>query len=399
MLIRTVSFAKEALNIAVCNLYPDLELTSPVYFNDCTSCHAPPSRQIDTGNTIEASFGIGPKHDSSKGALLYRLQRKHNNGTGNQPNTSTAPMDNTTTNIYLLAIWDIRWYRYGFYVCLLECDSDFTWDEDKLWILHKKCRVFIHHHYESNINTWLMHGSEVMKTKLDVTYGSDYKLNIIISKGARKHKVMRPMKIDPKALLSSSMSDESMYDDSPYIQPSVKLNIYNQCLNIDLVSPTYFISRELECYKPPDYKICSGCITRFAFMITWNRNPHGVLIYKLQKKQTHEYSNISEDTSSAVHLLVVWRIEHNKPFVDVLLVDMAKKSDWNEYYLMGLYRKNSNRFRLCHGSSTELWSLNDNVALMTTSEIIDEDRIVNIIISEVEKYHSARTPIHIDLER
>jgi hypothetical protein len=70
-----------------------------------------------------------------KGALLYRLQRKHADKTGNQPNNSTASIKNTTANIYLLVICNTGWGYYGFYVYLIECASDFIWDKDKLWLL------------------------------------------------------------------------------------------------------------------------------------------------------------------------------------------------------------------------------------------------------------------------
>jgi hypothetical protein len=75
--MHNISFDKEELNITIRNLYPGLELTSPVYFSTNTMYCVPPSRQIGTRNTTEARFGIDSKWKGFKCALLYKLQRKN----------------------------------------------------------------------------------------------------------------------------------------------------------------------------------------------------------------------------------------------------------------------------------------------------------------------------------
>jgi hypothetical protein len=389
------------LNITVRNLYPDLELISPVYFSDCTACHVSPKQRVDTGNTMETSFGIGLKQKYLKGALLYKLQRKYVDRTDNQLGSNMVSNKGTTTNMYLLVVWNDGCDSYGFYVYLIECPIDFTWDEDRLWILYKEYKEKFHENYRSNINTWLMNGGALMRTKLDVTYGSDYKLDIIISEGAWEHKMLKPMKIDPKTLvLSLSILDMPIYVAESRIPPSFKLNIHNQCLNIDLVSPTYFTDDGLECHRPPSYKVCTGETMRSGFMSEVDNQFNAALIYRLQKKLPHESSEISKNTSSAAHLLVFWRVTRsNELYTDVLVVEHDKRFVWNENDLEDLHIKNIDPSRLHSDSVTEMWSLNDNVALMTTSEVMNEDLIVDITISEVEKCHSTRTPIDIDLKR
>jgi hypothetical protein len=190
----TVSFAKETLNITICNLYPDIELTSLVYFSDCTACHVSPDQQIDTDSTMVASFGIGSEQYYFKGALLYKLQRKH---------SSRVSIKETAASMYLLVVWDIGWYVYGFYVRLIECTNDFTWDENKLWALHDQYKYEFRKTYKDSIITWLMNDSTLMKTKFDVIYGSDYKLDIIISEGTLKHDTKEPIQFDLKRLVLS----------------------------------------------------------------------------------------------------------------------------------------------------------------------------------------------------
>jgi hypothetical protein len=202
ILMYTVSFDKKALNITIRNLYPDLELTSPVYFSNGTTCHISPNQQADPANTVEASFGIDPKQYYFKGALLYKLQKKHTTRTDNRSSSSTASIKDTATNIHLLVVWSVDNNHYNRHVCLIECADDFIWDEDKLWALY---RVYDDEQFcelcESNMITWLIHDNTVMKTRFDMTYESNYKLDIVISGGNGKYNMKRPMKIDTKRLV------------------------------------------------------------------------------------------------------------------------------------------------------------------------------------------------------
>jgi hypothetical protein len=123
------------------------------------------------------------------------------------------------------------------------------------------------------------------------------------------------------------------------------------------------------------------------------------LIYRLQKKQIYESAEISENTSSVVHFLVVWGISKSTQlYADVLLVE-HEGFDWDKDDLEALYRKNNSRFRLRSDSAAETWLLDDNIALIIAFEIMNEDRILNIAIFEVKRNDNTRTPAHIDLER
>jgi hypothetical protein len=192
-----------------------------------------------------------------------------------------------------------------------------------------------------------------------------------------------------------------MYAVSLWVPPSFKLNIHNQCLNVNLVYPIYITGSNLECHRPPNCKVYAGDTTRSGFIINSRfRESYGALIYKLQKRRPHKSSEISKDTLNAVHLLVFWKFSKlNELYADILMVEHDKRFIWNENNLKNLCRKNFKPFKWHSGSTIEIWSLNDSVALMTTSEIVNEDLIVNITISEIEKYSSMRTPIPVDLKR
>jgi hypothetical protein len=92
----------------------------------------------------------------------------------------------------------------------------------------------------------------------------------------------------------------------------MKVNIHNQCSNAYLISPTYITSYELECHRPPDYKVHAEDKMRSGFIIKWDYESYGVLIYKLQRRRSHEFTEINEDTSDAAHILLVWKIFESK---------------------------------------------------------------------------------------
>jgi hypothetical protein len=154
------------LCINICNLYPSLELTSPVYFSNST-CHVSPSQQTYIG-TASASFGIDSNQKAVKGALLYKLQRKCATRAGKK-SSSTAFIENTATNMYLLVVWNVENYVRRLYVCLLECTDDFTWDEDKLWALHHQYNDQFRKDYDYLTNTWLIRGGPGMETRRNMS--------------------------------------------------------------------------------------------------------------------------------------------------------------------------------------------------------------------------------------
>jgi hypothetical protein len=392
----TISFDKEALNITIYNQYPGLELASPVYCSNGTECHVSPSQQM---NTIEASFGIAFRQRNFKGALLYKLQRKHASRADNQPSTSTASIKDATTSIYLLVSWNVGDYNREFRVCLIEYVDNFVWDEDKLWALCDRCIYQFYVPYESNVITWSMKDGSVIKTKRSVTYGLDYKLDISISRGIWE--VEKPIEIDPKrSVLPLSMLIALTYAFSLFIPPLLKVNIHNQCLNVILLSPTYIIGDKVECRREPDHKVCAGDIMRSGFIIRSNDTSYGALIYTLQRRESHTSTEITRNTLSTARILVIWEISKSKElYADVLLLEHDEGFDWNKDDLEELCLKNFNKFRLFSDSATERWSLDNNVALMVMSEIMNEDHILSITISEVAGDNGARMPAHIDPER
>jgi hypothetical protein len=389
------------LVITIHNQYPGLVLTSPLYFSNGTMCYVSPSQQIGTNDTMHAIFGIDSKQKGSKCALLYKLQRSYINITENQSNSNIASIDDIALDIHLLVILDVKDDYHRFCACLIYSTNDFTWDEDKLWKLCDSCNKQLYWTYEYNVITWIVKNDIRIKTKCYITYGSDHNVDIIMPERALEHSTWKPVQIPKRWLvLLLLVLIVLIYVIRRHIQPSFKLNIHNQCLNINLISPTYVINDVLECHKPPAYIVYTEDTMKSSFTIKWYHKYYGALIYRIQKNQHNEFTEISEDTQSAVHLLVVWKFfEFRKIYVDVLLIEHDKRFKLDKDDLEELYRKNNNWFRWSPYSITETWSLDDNAALMITSEIMGEGQLLNVIISEVEGDNGTRAPVYIDLIR
>jgi hypothetical protein len=257
--------------------------------------------------------------------------------------------------------------------------------------------------YNYRIVTWLTHDGTVIKIRHKVTYGSEYKLDIFISEGIGEYDMNKPMKIDPKRLvLSLSMLIMLIYSVRLYTKPYVKLNIHNQCLNIDLVSPIYTAGDGLECHRAPDYKVYARDTMRSAFIINKSDDgPYGVLIYKLQRRQSHESTDADENTSSVTHLLVVWRISESKLYTYITLVGHTKAFTWNRDKLNKLYHKNYDRLKERTNITSDTWLLDDNMTLKMTfcARDLEGNSELSISISEEEKGDYIMRPLFIDPER
>jgi hypothetical protein len=356
-------------------------LIFPVWCSNNAICRVSPNQQTDTGTVMEASFGMVSMREDFQGALLYKLKRKHTTMTSNQSNNSIAFIEDTATNVYLLVAWDVTDERGDFPVHLLKCTDDFAWDEDKLWALRRRYMF------------------EFCNLK---TYGSDYKLDIVISEGNMKCNMDEPMELDPKRLvLSLSMLIVLMYTISLPIKPSFKLNIYNQCLNVGLAFPTYITGNGLECHRPPNHKVYAEDIMRSGFIIELDCESFGLLMYKVQR-QSHKSTETGEDTSNDVHLLVVWRISESKELhADVLLVEYAKEFTWNEDKLKKLYYENHDRLKESNSTASDIWFVDDNMTLKTIFDAKDlkENIVLSIFIFEEKKSNYAMRPFCIDFTK
>jgi hypothetical protein len=176
-----------------------------------------------------------------------------------------------------------------------------------------------------------------------------------------------------------------MYTVSFYAQLSFRLDIHNKCSNFDLVSPKYVTGDELECYDSPG-DVYAGATRERFFIIKSDNESYGVIVYKIRRKQKHESTKTSENTSSAVYLLVVWENSESKKLcADVLLIEYDKGFDWHKNNLNRLYYVNHGRLKECNGAISNTWLMNSDMALKTLFKVKGPRRSPELSISISEE--------------
>jgi hypothetical protein len=68
----------------------NIELTSPVYFTKDTTFYIQFPQQVDFKSTMEVNFKTDIDRDTFGGALLYHLQRKKNDESGDRSDMGTV---------------------------------------------------------------------------------------------------------------------------------------------------------------------------------------------------------------------------------------------------------------------------------------------------------------------
>jgi hypothetical protein len=175
--------------------------------------------------------------------------------------------------------------------------------------------------------------------------------------------------------------------------------VHNQCSDFELISPAYF-GHNAVWIKPPDQKVGTNAITRSSFGEEMFASAFAsALLYKLQRKkhpesngQSNVDSTFTEETSTSLQLLVIWR--YNDAYrccIRVLLIKHSNTITWNEDTLEKLH---SMHLSLCRddGIIEDTWSLDDETVLMTTSKR-GMSRAFEITISEVTRKDDTMAPL------
>jgi hypothetical protein len=172
--------------------FPGIELVSPTYVGDGVTCCLSPDQIVDTGSTMQTGFSIDSARAGSISALTYKLQRKN----VDQFNEETISSEEATC-VQLFMIWMVNSFKeFCVVLSLLEHDKDCIWGRDELMKLAKYRSEFsIQHGFIEE--TWLMHDSTVLMTRMNVTREAEcYKLEITISESSINKDTQRLWYID-----------------------------------------------------------------------------------------------------------------------------------------------------------------------------------------------------------
>jgi hypothetical protein len=174
-------------------------------------------------------------------------------------------------------------------------------------------------------------------------------------------------------------------------EPTMKVNLHNQCLYFYLIRGRYF-SIGADWDEKPAEKVYTGnmmSVDLIPFLSTFG----GVLTYDLEKRG---------NDSIYIRLFVAWKSEGYKKFrVFVHLVEYEKWHGWGKNELEEYFQRYASQFCIYTGPIRNTWLMPDDTVLMTESELdfTQRDGVLNITISEGTKGEHAKRPEWVDLKR
>jgi hypothetical protein len=208
-------------------------------------------------------------------------------------------------------------------------------------------------------------------------------------------------------LLDETLTDSS---DTDTIQPlqngalsEVKLIIHNQFPGIELTSPIY-AGRHVTCCLLPDQSINVDSTIQADFNIDITQHmPTGVLMYKLQRKntdQSNEDGISNQNEASCVQFVITWIVKNSKGFFadsylfehnEGCVLDRDKMLELNEYYELT---------NIQYGTIEETWLMHDNTVLMTSLNVTREECYkLEMTISEGSIKDDTQRPHYIDMDK
>jgi hypothetical protein len=186
--------------------------------------------------------------------------------------------------------------------------------------------------------------------------------------------------------------------------------IYNQYLDIELVSPVCFCDCGIY-NEHPVARTDVGAMMKISFQFGLEKLPGGILMCEVQREGNIESDcqfstdttsiEAAEDTSKITRLLVAWKIEHfGEPIVRIILVEYDRELVLNEDRLAKLYDKVNEQFPKRYNPSRYTWLLSTNTVLETTYEVAQREGLeLKIAISEGVKDWNTRAALWIDPKR
>jgi hypothetical protein len=194
------------------------------------------------------------------------------------------------------------------------------------------------------------------------------------------------------------------------LQPLVLLNIHNQCQDVNLTSPVYFINGGEWCVAP-DQKIDVDAVVKNYLEFDSEQDMlEGALIYRIQRRETSFFEierktqrkrvkidKSAQDESKHIQLLIAWHGEYTKGLhVRALLVEHDKEFDEDE--LRQLHQKCWHPMNAFVNPIEDNWLLDDAAVLTTTVKTMNGGCRWDVLITEGIEDNVER-PLWIDAER
>jgi hypothetical protein len=180
-------------------------------------------------------------------------------------------------------------------------------------------------------------------------------------------------------------------------QPTMKVNIHNQCSNFKLERRGYFNIGAYYNEKPAEEVDTSSMksVDLIPFLSTFG----GVLTYVLQRKDVKPSDRFE---STRIRLLVVWKSEgYKKLRTFVHLIEFNKWPRWSGAKMEEYYQRYVNQLNTYIDPIKDTWLMPDSIVLMTRLELdfTQRDGILNVTISEGMSDEHTRRPEWVNLNR
>jgi hypothetical protein len=163
-------------------------------------------------------------------------------------------------------------------------------------------------------------------------------------------------------------------------QPTMKVNIHNQCSYLKLTKPRYF-STGINWNEEPSEELDASGIMSVSLESSLAEF-EGALIYELRR----EYSKIgNQPKPSHIRFFVAWKSEcYKKLRVCIHLIESDEWFAWNEFKLKEYYQRYASRLNTYTSPIRDTWLTHDGIVLMTKLELDfkQRDGVLNITISK-----------------
>jgi hypothetical protein len=163
-------------------------------------------------------------------------------------------------------------------------------------------------------------------------------------------------------------------------QPTMKMNIHNQCSDFKLKNQRYFNTCASWDDKL-DGEIDTGSMTN-ASLTPSSATFGGTIIYELQRKRVESDDQLK---STYTLLSIAWKSEVYKKFcVFVQLTDCDKAFSWHKVNPEKYYQRYANHFSIYTAPIKYTWLIHDGTVLMTRLELdfTQRDGVLSVTVSE-----------------
>jgi hypothetical protein len=186
-------------------------------------------------------------------------------------------------------------------------------------------------------------------------------------------------------------------------QSMIEMTIDNQCTNIELISPIYFIKDTTRHGHFPQ-QVNSESIMRVILKTGIDRNVFGgILLYHLQRKEDDAIDDQADTdvastrcASISTQLLLIWGRKYDYLYSHLYLIEHESTLTWSRDKLERMYYVYNSQYDVYSDIDQEEWLLNDDTILKTVCEISHGGMGMEVIISEDENQCRLQKPLCID---